>query len=297
MIQRILVGLDEGDLAAVAVDVAVDLARTLEARVEFLHAVPGFWGWTALTEPFSTKLEVTLLEDARRDRLQFLEDRLGPHGFDRGRLEEDTIVTLERPAEALVHRAHEPGCDLIVLGSHDAPTVFDFGNTARAVLAASPCPVWIQRSAAKPIQNVLAPIHNLQENQHSLSVARDLARALGAKLTVLHSFVAPGFTYPPQAISAALPDASLIQELRDSERAEFQQATASFDFGGVPVDFVFEEGRPAERILEREDADLIVMGTQTQSRFVKAVLGSESFAVLKEAQVPVLVCPSDGADE
>lgn len=291
MFGRILVGLDEGELAAVAVDAAVDLSRKLDAQLEFLHAVPGFWGWTSFTDSYDNRISASLLENARRDRLQYLEDRLGPKGLDRGRLEESTIVTLERPADALLHRANEPGCDLIVLGAHEHHAIFDFGSTARSVLAGSPCPVWVQRTAPKAIEHILAPIQSLHDNEHSLSIARELAKVFGARLTVLHAFVPPGFTYPPQAIGAPMPDAGLIDQLRDSERKEFDQATAQFDFGGVKVDFAFEEGSPADRILAREDADLICMGTQTGSRLVKTVLGSETYAVLKKAEAPVLACP------
>ena len=62
--------------------------------------------------------------------------------------------------------------------------------------------------------------------------------------------------------------------------------------GGVKISSVIKEGSPAKTILEvaeKEDIDLIVIGSSGKSGFDRFILGSVSDKVVNAAKCPVLV--------
>jgi nucleotide-binding universal stress UspA family protein len=80
-----------------------------------------------------------------------------------------------------------------------------------------------------------------------------------------------------------------LDDLRRSSRIEFETALSEFDWKGIEHTARFEEGDPAERVLELEhDFDLIVMGTHGHTGLSAAVLGSVTYSVMRAARIPVL---------
>lgn len=106
--------------------------------------------------------------------------------------------------------------------------------------------------------------------------ALDYARALGARLHVLH--VAPA-TRAAEAAAARI--AELCRGLR-----------------GVPMEARVEIGRPADRIVryaEARDVRLIVLGRHGRTGFTPALLGSVAEEVTRCAPCPVLTVPCSEA--
>ena len=61
---------------------------------------------------------------------------------------------------------------------------------------------------------------------------------------------------------------------------------------GVPIDYLIWLGEPGESIIEAaraEDVDLIIVGSHGRSFAGRALIGSVSDLVVRDAQVPVLV--------
>lgn len=144
---RILVPLDGGDTAELGLAEAIDIARTCKSRLLLLHVIDDL-AWlvemsaVANSETLHRELRQyadTLLAKARQTAVE--------HG-----VEADTIVREKvggRPADAIVDEAGKQRCNLIVMGTHGRRGLrrMVLGSDAAAVVAASPVPVLLVRSA------------------------------------------------------------------------------------------------------------------------------------------------------
>jgi nucleotide-binding universal stress UspA family protein len=130
-------------------------------------------------------------------------------------------------------------------------------------------------------------------SRHALTVAAELARDLGARLSVVH--VVESRDYP---VDPDLPDWEQQGAARlAQERAEVEDSLADW-----PIDWQYElwRGDPARALADaagRLQARLIVVGTRGESGLgaaLERLLGaSRSVAhALEHAQIPVLVVPA-----
>lgn len=287
--RHILCALDADGRAEHAVAASVWLSEALGAAVEFVHAFPTrpiLWGkqeqmaeWVAGTEATGRALREglrTILARAPRELgLRTSADAL--------RL----FVKSGQPVHVILERARESGADLVVLGPHAKRGRFDFGSTARGVLAHAGA-VWMQPEALRPVRRILAAVDFSSDSLRALSIARDLASVFGARVTALQAFDAPVF----DAGSPGVPPIDhgyVINDLRKAEHAQFDAEIAAFDWRGVPHSTRFEDGEPVERILALQaEHDLVVMGTHGRTGLSAALLGSVAHSVLRGAHVPVL---------
>jgi nucleotide-binding universal stress UspA family protein len=283
----IVVGVDAGGRSDVAVVEAFALAHAFDAPVELVHAtdIPHHF-WAHVDE-----VGVAAARDAALRRISSLLERERLP-----RLDEATQLTVSAgsAADALLERAKVRDARLIVLGPHKREGALDFGNTVRAVLAKSACPVWVQSGAARATQRVLCAIDLGAESLEVLALARDFARAMSAELAALHCFVRPelGFVlgypvpFPLQVVDAA----------RESAQRAMRHLLEPFDWRGVVHRSQFVEGDPATEILDASrDADLIVVGTHARGALAHALVGSVAANVLRNARVPVLAIRTQSA--
>src|SRR5688572_24274373 len=144
MIRSILVGIDDDILADHAVIAGVNLAQKFSAQCEFVHVAdvePGFKDKLDARRWAATLARI--LANARQERLQHLQGVLVKAGADPAKLENTLHVFAGKPAATLLQQIHHTRPDLILLGGHRQRGMFDFGSTARSVMAKSPCPVWV----------------------------------------------------------------------------------------------------------------------------------------------------------
>lgn len=138
-----------------------------------------------------------------------------------------------------------------------------------------------------PFQRVLVAVDGSDHGLHATRVAARLARALGARLTVLTVYHGPSAALGEPNYSAALTEA-LDQARGVVERA--RQAVR--EAGGPEPETEWLGGAPAETIIgaARDGGhDLIVVGTRGRGRVQATLLGSVSTAVASGAGRPVLV--------
>jgi nucleotide-binding universal stress UspA family protein len=140
-IRRILVPIDFSADADVAMQYAIDLARSFGASVDVLHVVEnplaaGMWSAEAYRVEIAG-LQINLVRDAR-ERLRKEIARAGalPNG-----LEHD--VRVGHPATTIVDYAREKAVDLIVMGTKGRTGVAHVlaGSVAERVVRTAPCPV------------------------------------------------------------------------------------------------------------------------------------------------------------
>ncbi len=287
-VRNILVALDGGGLSDHAIDRALELAKAFDARLEIVHAL-GLAGvpWELVPSPLAVSAHSDPLSRVREQVVTHVSDLLEHAGRARTKADELVNVITGQPAGVLLERAQSLGADLIILGALRKRRTFDFGSTARAILAKAPCAVWIQPGPPVPIRRVLVAFDFSAESALALSTAIDLARRVGASVRVLHVFDLRPYIMDDGFWIANFES---IDDARKSTSVEFEKLMASTDWNGIEHDWIFAEGTPDAQILESaKSADLLLMGTHGRSGFASAVLGSVAYTVLKNSVGPVMV--------
>ena len=147
------------------------------------------------------------------------------------------------------------------------------------------------------LRHILSPFDFSDVSVHAMEQAALLARAAGARLTVLHVFLSVMPTTGMNALDTATAQVIEPEDL-DELRAKVTEACRSAIDAGVSVGIIIVGGAPAPVILEHaasNDVDLIVMGTHGTSGFQHLILGSVTEKVLRKAACPVLTVPPRAA--
>lgn len=120
------------------------------------------------------------------------------------------------------------------------------------------------------------------QTENVLGVARDLARAMQAAVTVLHVV---------SSRAARSGDADTTEEYR-----LMREAAEAMREAGIEAEGIVGEGQPARVIVteaDRIDADMVVVGSHGFGAVFRMILGSVSSAVLKKCRRPVMIVPAD----
>ncbi len=122
----------------------------------------------------------------------------------------------------------------------------------------------------------------------ALDYAVELAGAFGASIVLLHAFELP--------IDAVHDPALGGKEAQDRRILDALDGLVSTSKGArVPIRSCVERADPWRAILdvsERENVDLVVMGTHGRRGLPRALLGSVAEKVVRTSAVPVLVVPA-----
>lgn len=294
--KRIVVGVDRNERSDCAIEAGIRLAERLGATLELVHAVAlSQHGWLRTDAAKLAAANAGTLSQAWRHVSSHLQSAFP--GAEAGGESLESLLQLlpGPPAKLLIDRVTDPSEDLILLGPHRRRGVVDFGGTARAILAGSPCPVWIQPEAPREIRRILVPIDLSEGSALPLNAGCRLARALGCRLTALHCYEAPHFAYGIFPEHSPPSPAYVLEELREASQGRLEDVLARHDWSGVEHEQLLVQGEPIEQILALQDrVDLVVMGTHGVTRLAAAVLGSVAYAVLRSSRVAVLVVRQDG---
>ncbi|TMB65072.1 MAG: universal stress protein [Chloroflexi bacterium] len=144
------------------------------------------------------------------------------------------------------------------------------------------------------IGKILIPLDGSALAASVLPFAADLAKLLGATISLFHAVAEPVALYPG---AEAIFDANVQKEVEAGARKHLASAAQRLVEQGVPANFVTNFGNTVDGIVwasEREKADLIVMSTHGRSGIGRLVLGSVADGVVRRACLPViLVRPRD----
>jgi nucleotide-binding universal stress UspA family protein len=146
MFRNILVAIDESPQSAAALDLAIELGKTLKSRITLVHALdPGAIASTADDAGAASVMEIELdeLQSAGKELLEATSQRVRDAG-----LEVESIVRDGVPAQTILDTATRANCDLIVMGTHGRHGIerFFIGSCAEQVLRESTVPVLAKRS-------------------------------------------------------------------------------------------------------------------------------------------------------
>lgn len=131
---------------------------------------------------------------------------------------------------------------------------------------------------------ILLPTDGSEATDRAVEEAIELAADTGAELHPI--FVVEDLTYAPE-----MTDERLEMQLRKIGEEAIEAIRERAEAAGVSVRKAIENGMPHREILlyaDREDIDLIVMGTHSRSGLDNYLLGSVTERVVRTAEIPVL---------
>jgi nucleotide-binding universal stress UspA family protein len=141
-IQHILVPTDFSEYADYALDYAVELAKSFQARVTVLYVY--YLPSIALGEVSPAVIDETLeaMETNARQQAQKALARVLNAG-----LQGDSVIVEGAPFQMIIDTAKEKAVDLIVMGTHGRTglTHVLMGSVAERVVRMAPCPVLVTR--------------------------------------------------------------------------------------------------------------------------------------------------------
>jgi nucleotide-binding universal stress UspA family protein len=133
----------------------------------------------------------------------------------------------------------------------------------------------------------------------ALNHALTLAQQSGGRITLLH--VLEG--YPYETVYSGARAMRLIEEYDvrvEKTTRELRRLVPPDAYNWCEVETTVESGVAHRSILAKAteiQADLIVMGLPDRSTFNRVVMGSTTTPVLRRAKCPVLIVPSNRADQ
>jgi nucleotide-binding universal stress UspA family protein len=138
-------------------------------------------------------------------------------------------------------------------------------------------------------KKILVPTDASDYSKRSLKTALDLARTLQAEVEVFH------VTYTPQAYWGYTVSYGITvsqEELDKTGQFALDATLAGMDTEGIKIKTELAAGHPVNKILEeveKENIDLIIMGSRGFGVVAGSVFGSVSQRVLVKATCPVMI--------
>jgi nucleotide-binding universal stress UspA family protein len=134
------------------------------------------------------------------------------------------------------------------------------------------------------LQHVLVPTDFEPAAKRARDLAIDIARPVGAKITILHAFLLPVTGYNEYVV---WPFEEFERAARDALEAEVAEVRKSYP----QVEGQLRVGAPWECIVkfaEEHAVDLIAMGTHGRRGLSRALIGSVADKIVRLSPCPVL---------
>lgn len=288
---RILVPTDGSDAGATAIDRSLDLARTVDASVDFL---------AVREDPVDVPdLETATLEELRTP----IDDAIGAV-LDRGVDRADELgVEVNRadrrghPYRAILEYAEERNIDLVVMGTHGwtGPDDVRLGSTTERVIARSSIPVLAVPGSTddgwKPgtpgWSRVLIATDGSDVADRAAERGLELAAANRSSVTAV--YVVDSSTYELQDAPRSI--VGLLKEGGQQALDGVRELAREHD---LEVRTELRRGRPEVSIREWAtdmEADLIVLGTRGRGGAPGSLMGSTTARILRRTDRPILSVP------
>jgi universal stress protein A len=142
------------------------------------------------------------------------------------------------------------------------------------------------------MKTILAPIDFSDATPPVIAEAVALARAVSARLLLLHVVQPPLLTGDEFGAQMSAEYAASASETAAKRLAELQRQLQTREGATVETQHVI--GLPGERIVELSRAlevDYIVLGSHGHGAFYELIIGSTTSRVLKQASCPLVIVP------
>lgn len=298
--KKILMPTDFSNNANQALRYAVMLVDKFECQLILFHVVPLHGEDPNAPGSHFPDLQefYRQLETHAKDRMREIKIAHAPLAVD------EVTVRGISPAEQIVGYAAENGVDLIVMGTHGRSALAHFlvGSVAENVVRHATCPVITVAHQEEEIfepprlKRLLVPIDFSEHARAALPHVVIFAQNFDAEIELLHVIdqrVYPSF-YGTEAESLM----RLYPELMDKSIAELKSFAGDDIPEDLQIEFTVREGNPQSEIIryaDKQDVDLIMMGTHGLSGLEKVLIGSTAEKVVRRAECPVFVIKAPSA--
>jgi nucleotide-binding universal stress UspA family protein len=287
MYSTILVPTDGSDASELALDRALDLARTVDADVHVLSVV-------------ETGDEPVGLDEGQRDELRHRSEERSRQATDRAAeraselgMEATRTVGEGAPAETILEYGTEHDIDLLVMGTQGraGPDRVRLGSTTERVIARATVPVLAVRPTesapdveAIAYDRIVIPTDGSDAAERAAERGLDIAETYGASV------------YVPYVIDTAMYDLedtsrSLVGLLKEGGQSAVEAVAEDARARALSVKTDVLRGSPETELVEYAEGvggDLVVMGTRGHGVSSGDVLGSTTARVLRRTTAPVL---------
>jgi universal stress protein E len=237
-----------------------------------------------------------LVDIETREAERILGEQIGAMAEQRG-AQCRPIVVAGDPFDGILCTAGSIGADLIVMGAHRKELLRDIfvGTTIERVIRTGPYPVlMVNDEVEQSYRNVLGAVDMSEASARAIRVGKDLGLIEGARLTLVHGFLAIGAGLMSRADIRREDIEKYIAEERVRAGGELAAFLRTEEPGLQGWALRVRDGTPIEVIskaVKEIKPDLLLMGTQGRSGIPKLLLGSVAEQVLRSVGVDVLAVP------
>ena len=295
MFERLLIPLDGSTLAATALTPAIKIANLHSEAILLVRAIPE--NTLVLLEPDGG---VAYWPDRPIDKMRQDAERYLTQtalGWNLNNVTVDVQAEVGDPAQLIIEMAASENSDLIVMSTHGHSAIerWLMGSVTAKVMPHAPCPVLVVRSAEIP-QHILLTLDCSRFAEHIIEPTIALARAFGAKITLLYAEEETLQHDKQLEHQIAQADTGLAERYKYDTYMESHRylETIADRYAEIDVDIDFQigRGRAARVIIETAqnlNCDLIAMSTHGRTGLARWRYGSVADRVLRHAKVGMFV--------
>jgi nucleotide-binding universal stress UspA family protein len=143
------------------------------------------------------------------------------------------------------------------------------------------------------IKHLLVPVDFSEVSENAIRVAANFAAETDAKVTLLHSYLIPGYS-GGMAYETFIPPIDEHLELINKQLDEFAEGLP--ELNELRVEKIAIPGSVQDMIgsyVQDNDVDLVITGTKGASGFMGFLLGTESERIEAEVKCPVVLVPEN----
>jgi len=277
--RKILIAYDGSATARNALAVATHLAKEDKSWIKVLTVLPDYKGDLELVGISNIKETIEgpgrkLLKEA-----QEIADHEDVHIL--------TNMTQGEPYDKIVHVADDENCDLIVMGrrgTHHLEREFMGSVTARVIGYTRKDVLVVPVEAKLTRKNILLATDGSLCCETAVERAIELAKEQSATLTAV------SVVYTNDEYLALAP--GVVEELIGKAKEKLATIVQKGKEAGVAINVVVKEGEAYEAInalAQKNNVDLIVMGSHGRKRLQSLLMGSVTERTIGYATCPVLV--------
>lgn len=284
--QRILVGVDlslTGDRltpgCARAVEQALLLAAHSGAELDFLHST-----WADLHEKNQAIRPGPSAEGLRA--LEGLVERAQAASLC-ARL---TLVS-DRAWMEIVRAVKRGEADLVLVARRNQGGGLGLGSVTKKLMRKCPCPLWVVKPDGRIEPRVLVAATDLTPvGSLAVELAATLAGVFAATLDIVHAWPLPLAVPVLPELDVPAQSRVDVEQHERAARARFEQALSALS---LRVEFRTHLlcGAPSiaiQEVVERRDADLLVMGSVSRGGIAGLLLGNTAERLLDRVQCSIL---------
>ncbi|MGB9740518.1 MAG: universal stress protein [Candidatus Bathyarchaeia archaeon] len=277
-LKRILVPIDGSSSSLMAEKIAALIAKRTQAEVNALHIMQEL----RLAYRLPSSVQDELLGMIEQRAKQVIESAKALFSEENVKVEAETMGSSD-PAESILEFSKD--FDLIVMGSRgeNEKDPYALGSITKKVVRHSKCPTLIVKKVSQ-LSNFLVCLDGSENSIKALNYGVNLAEKLDSRVTLLN--VQERRLYDSSPKAAEEMGEKIISRAIDSIGVSGKNVKIDRKLNfGVPSDVIAD-------VAEKENYDLIILGSRGLGTVQRFLLGSVSDDVTHKAKCSVLIVPA-----